>query len=94
MQQAINHDLTNIVTPVNAEIFKDLLFKSDYDKEKSEFLTNGFKWSFDLGYERKEKVKLTAPNLKLRIGNETILWNKIMKEVERGDMLSFQDYSI
>ena len=28
------------------------------------------------------KVRRTSPNLKLRIGNETILWNKMMKEVK------------
>ena len=25
---------------------------------------------------------MTAPNLKLTVGNETILWNKVMKEVK------------
>ena len=29
-------------------------------------------------------VKRTAPNLKLNVGNETILWNKVMKEVGLG----------
>ena len=27
---------------------------------------------------------LTAPNLKFRVGNPTILWNKVMKEVGLG----------
>ena len=28
------------------------------------------------------RVKRTAPNLKLRIGNKVELWNKVMNEVE------------
>ena len=44
----------------------------------------GFKQGFSLGYCHDKKVQLTAPNLKLRIGNPTILWNKVMKEVKLG----------
>ena len=37
-----------------------------------------------IGYEGNENVKFTSPNLTLHIGNETILWNKVMKEVQKG----------
>ena len=79
-----NHDLESVVTPVNVDILEELLIKSGYDKQKSHFLIEGFTQGFSLGYQRNKRVKLTSPNLKLRIGNETILWNKVMKEVKEG----------
>ena len=68
--------------PVNVEKLQELLIQSEYDKTEIDFLVNGFTEGFSIGYDRKEPVQMTAPNLKLRIGNETILWNKIMKEVK------------
>ena len=78
----VNKDLTNIVTPVDADVLHDLLMESKYDVDETNFLVSGFQNGFSLGYSRKEKVKLTSRNLKLRTGNETILWNKVMKEVK------------
>ena len=77
-----NFNLENVVTPVNVKKFKELLALSGYDHIKSAKLIEGFTKGFSIGYERPEKVQLTSPNLKLRIGNETVLWNKIMKEVK------------
>ena len=37
---------------------------------------------FSIGYEGDEHVRRTAPNLKFRIGDERVLWNKVMKEVK------------
>ena len=45
-------------------------------------MIDGFENGFSLGYTGKEDVRRFAPNLKLRVGNETILWNKVMKEVK------------
>ena len=39
---------------------------------------------FDIGYQGNKQVKKLALNLKLDVGNGTILWNKVMKEVEAG----------
>ena len=44
----------------------------------------GFRNGFSIGYNGPENVKLDSPNLKLNVGNETILWNKVMKEVQKG----------
>ena len=77
-----NLDLTSIVTPVDAVKLKQLLDDSGYDEQKTSFLVEGFSRGFDLGYEGPQNVCLTAPNLKFVIGNSTIMWNKIMKEVE------------
>ena len=51
--------------------------------EGDSFLLEGFKNGFPIGPQGNRKVKLTSPNLKFRgVGNHTILWNKIMKEVK------------
>ena len=79
-----NLDLNNVYHMINYEVLEELLNKSNYSKSETKFLVSSFRDRFDLCYKRPEKVKLTAPNLKLRIGNERILWNKVMKEVKEG----------
>ena len=78
-----NFDLDSVVTPVNVENYRRLLQETGYDKDESEFLIHGFQNGFDIGYKGvTDDIQRTAPNLPFRIGNETILWNKIMKEVK------------
>ena len=78
----INHNLLDIVTPVNAEKLRNLLIEMHYDKKKMEFLYQGFKEGFDLGYTGSvNNIQRKAPNLKFTVGNHVVLWNKIMKEV-------------
>ena len=80
-----NVNLEDIVTPVDADKLKELLMEVGYDSQKTEFLYDGFKKGFSLQYSGKlRKVQRTAPNLKLRVGTHTELWNKVMKEVELG----------
>ena len=75
--------MDNLVTPVRVDQLKKLLTKSGYDSKKSQFLIEGFSKGFDLGYRGPKLVKKRAPNLKFVIGNETVLWNKVMKEVKQ-----------
>ena len=77
-----NFDLKNVITPVRPEAFEQLLTQYNYDEEKTRFLIEGFKYGFSIGYEGNTNVQMKAPNLKLRIGTETDLWNKVMKEVK------------
>ena len=77
-----NFDLKNTYTPVNADKLEQLLIQTQYPKDKTHKLVDGFKNGFDLGYRGKTKVKLTSANLKLTIGNKTELWNKVMKRVQ------------
>ena len=59
--------------------------ESKYDAKETEFLIDGFTNGFSIGYEGPQDVKITSPNLKFReVGNPTILWNKVMKEVKAG----------
>ena len=78
-----NYDLQNIVTPVDSDQLKYLLEESGYEQSKTDFLIDGFKNGFSIGYQGPMNIKQTAPNLKFRgVGNKTELWNKVMKEVK------------
>ena len=46
-----NLDLENIVTPVRAEVFRNLLIASGYDSTKTEFLYKGFSGGFELHHK-------------------------------------------
>ena len=80
-----NVDITSVVTPVNVNRYEELLVQSGYCPIETKFLIDGFRYGFDLGYRGPtENIQRTAPNLRLNVGNETILWNKVMKEVKLG----------
>ena len=74
-------NLQNFYTPVDGEKLNELLLESQYNEDKRNFVVKGFKFGFNLGYRGKSKIKINSPNLKIRIGDETDLWNKVMKEV-------------
>ena len=80
-----NPDIQNIITPVDVNKLKDLLIKSNYPKEKSEFLIEGFSSGFELKYQgQRSCLRREAPNLRICIGTLTDLWNKVIKEVKLG----------
>ena len=85
--------------PVWVDKLENLLTESKYNKEKSQFLIDGFRHGFSLGYAGKTNVKIRSPNLKFRgVGNKTNLWNKVMKEVKLKryagpfDTIPFENY--
>ena len=77
-----NLNLEDIVTPVNVDALEGLLRSAGYEEQKLRFLTDGFQNGFSIGYEGPEEVRQSSPNLRLEVGNETVLWNKIMKEIK------------
>ena len=77
-----NLDISSIITPINADKLRELLVWSNYDRQETEFLFKGFTEGFDIEYQGPEDRQDRSKNLPFRIGNERILWNKIMKEVE------------
>ena len=79
-----NFDLESIVTPVKAQHFVQLLKHSNYNPKEVQFLEQGFTNGFDIGYEGPVDHASTSSNLPLQVGNRTILWNKLMKEVKLG----------
>ena len=60
-----------------------MLKDANYEDDKREFLYQGFKQGFSLGYKSENKVQLTSKNLKLRVGDHVDLWNKVMKETQK-----------
>ena len=77
-----NNDLENIVTPIKVEQYKELLEHYNYDKQKTEYLVEGFTNGFDFGYEGPTQRRDTAENIPFSVGDRTEMWNKIMKEVQ------------
>lgn len=82
--EATNFDLNKIQTPVDVTSFKNLFKQSNYPKLETDFLIEGFSKGFRIMYEGNQDRTSTAPNLKLRVGSEQILWDKLMKEVKLG----------
>ena len=72
-----------MITPVDADRLEQLLVDTGYDSYETEFVVDGFRHGFDLGYWGEiDNIRRTAPNLKLSIGSDVHLWNKVMKEVK------------
>ena len=68
-----NYDLHSVTTPVDADKLEKLLIEADYDRNETKFVIDGFRNGFDLGFKGAIKgVRRFAPNLKLRVGSETI----------------------
>ena len=56
---------------------------TQYEKSETDFILDGFRDGFSIGYEGPENVRINSPNLKFReVGDPIILWNKVMKEVK------------
>ena len=77
-------DLSNIVTPVKADIFAQLLKEAWYPQSKIETIHQGFTNGFDIGYTGPKERQSYSQNIPLRVGTKTQLWNKLMKEIKLG----------
>ena len=67
---------------VNADELEKLLIETNYDSKLTQTIVNGFRHGFDLGYRGREDIQMSSPNLRFSIGNDKIVWEKMMKEVE------------
>ena len=56
--------------------------RANYDEDETLFLEDGFSNGFDIGYEGPQIRQSESENIPLRVGNQTELWNKLMKEVK------------
>lgn len=79
---AENYGLTEIVTPINVKNLECLLKQTQYDPRETQYLVQGFTEGFSLDYQGPRDCKQYANNLRLRVGTQTDLWNKVMKEVQ------------
>ena len=56
--------------------------QSNYDRQESLFLIDGFTNGFDIGYNGSQVRQSTSDNIPFTVGNELDMWEKIMKEVK------------
>ena len=68
--------------PVNVEVLEAELKAANYDHNEIEYLCQGFRQGFHIGYTGPKERKSKSRNIPLTIGSPTILWNKIIKEVK------------
>ena len=52
--------------------------------EETEFLVNGFRNGFPIGYEGEKNIRMTANNSPLKLGTRNDIWLRLMKEVKLG----------
>ena len=76
-----NGDLETVVTPVKVVKLVGKFRQTEYSADKIEFLEHGFRYGFNIGYEGPTQRRSQSDNLPFTIGNKTVLWNKLMKEV-------------
>ena len=81
---AENFVLSNIVTPVKADIFVQLLEEAGYPQSKIETIHQGFTNGFDISYTGPKERQSYSQNIPLRVHTKTQLWNKLMKEIKLG----------
>ena len=84
VDQFVNLNYDDIVTPIKLENYRRLLIEMNYDEKEMEFLTQGFTHGFSLGYSGNMKRKDFAHNLPFTVGDLFDMWQKIMKEVKLG----------
>ena len=79
-----NFDLTNISTPLKVDVLERLLIESNYDSVETDFLVQGFRNGFDLGYAGPVRRRDKSHNIPITVGSKIDMWNKIMVEVGEG----------
>ena len=79
-----NGDLENVITLVKVQRFIHLLKESEYNHSEIDFLEEGFTEGFSIEYNRPTDRQSRSENIPFTVGNKTILWNKLMKEVKLG----------
>lgn len=62
--------------------YEQLLRASNYDSQKSDYLLDGLRNGFRMGFNGPRDIIREAPNMKFHVGDKFDLWNKIMKEVK------------
>ena len=80
----INHNLTDLATPIDADRLEQLLRETDYDESKTNFLVRGFRQGFDLGYRGPVCRQDLSNNIPFTVGDKFDMWGKVMKEVSLG----------
>ena len=77
-----NYNLKQVVMPVKAELFAQMLSDVGYPEEKVKFLYHGFTRGFDIQYQGPTDRQSQTENIPFTVGDKVDLWNKLMKEVK------------
>ena len=77
---------TQIITPINVRALRQLLIQSNYPLTETDFLIEGFTNGFDVGYAGPTDRQDESKNIPLKVGTQSEMWNKIMKEVQLNRM--------
>ena len=80
----LKRELNRIVTPIKVDKLQELLCRTGYDTRKTDFIIDGFKNGFDIGYRGPRRRRHTSENIPFSVGNKFDLLEKINKEVEAG----------
>ena len=88
-------DLENIVTPVNVQVYNQLLIELNFPDKERKCLVNGFTRGFSIGYKGPTNRRQTTRNLPFKCGTKFDVWEKIMKEVKLAGMqVHFRKYLV
>ena len=79
--------LAIIVTPVNINRFEKLLIEAHYDKDEINFLSNGFKNGFSIGYMGPKDRQQTTCNVPLKCGSKRDFGTKWSKRLNSRNSL-------
>ena len=94
----VNHNLTDIVTPINTKVLAALFADSKYDEKETKFIMDGFCNGFSIGYNGPMSRQDRSANIPFTVGDKLNMWEKLMKEVKLGrvagpfDHIPFADY--
>ena len=80
----MNTDLHEIITPIKVDVYKNYLQDANFNRGKSEFLVQGFREGFDIGYHGPFNRHDYSSNILIRVGLEQEMWDKLMDEVRLG----------
>ena len=72
------------MTPVKPEVLNRLLKATNYNKKETDFLVEGFKYGFTLGYCGPGNRHDKSSNIPFTVGDKAEMWEKMLKETELG----------
>ena len=84
VDEFVNKNWDDIVTPIKVHRLKYWLENTKYDLEKTQQIVRGYEQGFDIGYRGPTERRDLAQNIPISVGSKTDMWNKIMKEVKLG----------
>ena len=70
MSEYANHNIDEIVTPVDVEAFEWLMFAAGMEVNEINYFADGFRNGFTIGYRGRDERQTQANNLPFQVGNK------------------------